>query len=354
VKILSVVGARPQFIKAAVLSEGLRKEHEEILVHTGQHYDREMSKVFFSELHIPKPDYNLGAGSGTHAEQTATILKRIEEVMILEQPDLVLVYGDTNSTLAAALAAVKVHMQIAHVEAGLRSFDKLMPEEINRVVTDYCSDYLYCPTQTAVKNLEREGRTKGVYKTGDVMADALYHYLPIAKERSEILKYCDVERRGYYVVTIHRPSNTDSESKLLQILQALRELDRKVVFVVHPRTDAKLTEFGLWKHLEGEGFACIPPVGYLDMLNLMNNAKKVLTDSGGMQKEAYIMGVPCITLRRNTEWVETLDGGWNTLVGSNKREIVEATLLDIKGLRKNDAFGNGCAVKCICSKLREL
>jgi UDP-N-acetylglucosamine 2-epimerase (non-hydrolysing) len=354
VKILSVVGARPQFIKAAALSRELRKEHEEILVHTGQHYDRDMSKVFFSELEIPKPAYNLGAGSGTHGEQTATILKRIEEVMLLEKPELVLVYGDTNSTLAAALAASKLHIQVAHVEAGLRSFDKSMPEEINRAVTDYCSDYLYCPTQTAVRNLEREGRTRGVYKTGDVMVDALYHYLPMAEQRTEILKYCGVEKRDYYLVTIHRPSNTDSESKLIQIFQALSELDRKVVFVVHPRTDAKITEFGLWKHLAGERFACIPPVGYLDMINLMNNAKKVLTDSGGMQKEAYMLGVPCITLRRNTEWVETLDGGWNTLVGANKREIWEAVLLDIKGLRRNDAFGNGKAAKCICRKLREL
>lgn len=351
-KILSVVGARPQFIKAAALSRELRKEHEEVLVHTGQHYDREMSKVFFSELHIPKPNYNLGAGSGTHGEQTATILKRIEDVMVLERPELVLVYGDTNSTLAAALAAVKLHIQIAHVEAGLRSFDKSMPEEINRAVTDYCSDYLYCPTKTAVINLQMEGIRKGVYLTGDVMVDALMFHRAEAEKRKEILVYCDVEDKGYYLVTIHRPSNTDSEHNLKQIFRALKDLDKKIVFLIHPRTDEMITRFALWRDLEG--FICLPPQGYLDTLNLMNHASKVITDSGGIQKEAYVLGIPCITLRENTEWVETLDGGWNALVGANKREIVEATLLDIKGLRKNDAFGNGNAAKCICRKLREL
>lgn len=351
-KILSVVGARPQFIKAAALSRELRKEHEEVLVHTGQHYDVGLSKVFFKELEIPKPDYNLGVGSGTHGYQTGSILWRVEEVMILEQPDLVLVYGDTNSTIAAALAAAKLHMHLAHVEAGLRSYDKLMPEEINRVVTDYCSDYLYCPSKTAVKNLEKEGRTEGVYNTGDVMVDALNHYLPVAEERSTILDRVAVEEKGYYVATVHRPSNTDSEAKLTQILKALGKLDRRVVFVIHPRTWGMITDFGLWKYLDGMKY--IPALGYLDMLKLMNNAKKIITDSGGIQKEAYVLGVPCITLRRNTEWTETLEGGWNVLVGSNETELLAAALQNPKMTRKNDAFGKGNAAKCICRKLREL
>jgi UDP-N-acetylglucosamine 2-epimerase (non-hydrolysing) len=351
-KILSVVGARPQFIKAAALSRELRKEHEEILVHTGQHYDVGLSKVFFRELEIPKPDYNLGVGSGTHGGQTGTIMRRIEEVMFLERPELVLVYGDTNSTIAAALDAAKLHIQLAHVEAGLRSFDKTMPEEVNRAVTDYCSDYLYCPTKTAVKNLEREGRTDGVYNTGDVMVDALNHYLPVAELQSTILDRVAVEEKGYYVATIHRPSNTDSEAKLTQIFKALSQLDRRVVFVMHPRTEQMITDFGIWKYLEG--IKVIPALGYLDMLKLMNNAKKILTDSGGMQKEAYLLGVPCITLRRNTEWTETLEGGWNVLVGSNDREILAAALQNPKMTRKNDAFGKGNAAKCICRKLRDL
>lgn len=351
-KILSVVGARPQFIKAAALSRELRKEHEEVLVHTGQHYDVGLSKVFFKELEIPKPDYNLGVGSGTHGYQTGSILWRVEEVMILEQPDLVLVYGDTNSTIAAALAAAKLHMHLAHVEAGLRSYDKLMPEEINRVVTDYCSDYLYCPSKTAVKNLEKEGRTEGVYNTGDVMVDALNHYLPIAEEHSKIIEGLALEEKGYYVATVHRPSNTDSEAKLTQILKALGKLDRRVVFVIHPRTWGMITDFGLWKYLDGMKY--IPALGYLDMLKLMNNAKKIITDSGGIQKEAYVLGVPCITLRRNTEWTETLEGGWNVLVGSNETELLAAALQNPKMTRKNDAFGKGNAAKCICRKLREL
>lgn len=351
-KILSVVGARPQFIKAAALSRELRKEHEEVLVHTGQHYDAGLSKVFFKELEIPKPDYNLGVGSGMQGEQTGKMLISLEEVMFLERPELVLVYGDTNSTIAAALAASKLHIQIAHVEAGLRSFDKSMPEEINRTVTDYCSDYLYCPTQTAVRNLEREGRTEGVYNTGDVMVDALNHYLPVAEERSTILDRVAVEEKGYYVATVHRPSNTDSEAKLTQILKALGKLDRRVVFVIHPRTWGMITDFGLWKYLDGMKY--IPALGYLDMLKLMNNAKKIITDSGGIQKEAYVLGVPCITLRRNTEWTETLEGGWNVLVGSNETELLAAALQNPKMTRKNDAFGKGNAAKCICRKLREL
>jgi UDP-N-acetylglucosamine 2-epimerase (non-hydrolysing) len=353
-KILSVVGARPQFIKAAALSHEIRKEHEEILVHTGQHYDREMSKVFFSELHIPKPNYNLGVGSGMQGEQTAKMMMRLEEVMVLERPELVLVYGDTNSTLAAALVAKKMHIHIAHVEAGLRSYDKEMPEEINRVVTDYCSDYLFCPTQTAANNLAGEGIWKGVYNTGDVMVDALHHYLPEAEKRNEILKYCDVTDKDYYLLTIHRQSNADSEHNLKHIFSAVKQLDKKVVFLIHPRTDEKITRFGLWKELSGDHFACLPPQGYLDTLNLMNHASKVLTDSGGMQKEAYILGVPCITLRENTEWVETLEGGWNILTDSDEDKIIAAALQHTTMTRKNEAFGKGKAAKCICRKLREL
>ncbi len=320
-KILSIVGARPQFIKCAPLSRELRKEHEEILVHTGQHYDYGLSDIFFEELNIPKPDYNLGIGSGSHGEQTGNMLIEIEKVLLKEKPDIVLVYGDTNSTLAGALAAAKLHVRVAHVEAGLRSFDRTMPEEINRVLTDHVSDLLFCPTQTAVDNLANEGISKGVHLVGDVMVDALLYNRKVAEEKSRVIEELGLERGKYLVITVHRPSNTDSRENMSNIIDALAEIGETVVFPVHPRTKKYLKGYGLDIP---ENVRLVEPLGYLDMLKLMTGARKILTDSGGMQKEAYMLGVPCITLRENTEWVETLEGGWNVLVGADKNKIMGA------------------------------
>jgi len=318
-KIVSIVGARPQFIKCAPLSRELRKVHHEILVHTGQHYDHDMSDIFFEELNIPKPDYNLGIGSGSHGEQTGKMLTEIEKVLLKEKPDLVLVYGDTNSTLAGALAAVKLHIRVAHVEAGLRSFDRNMPEEINRVLTDHISDILFCPTQTAVDNLSKEGITQGVHLVGDVMLDALEYNKTVAEKKSKILEVLGLKKDKYLVITIHRPSNTDSRENLNNIIKALREIGEAVVFPVHPRTKKFLQEYGLDFPAN---VRLMDPLGYLDMLKLMAGARKILTDSGGIQKEAYMLGVPCVTLRENTEWVETLEGGWNVLVGGAGIDIM--------------------------------
>ncbi|HYN44818.1 MAG TPA: UDP-N-acetylglucosamine 2-epimerase (non-hydrolyzing) [Candidatus Limnocylindrales bacterium] len=321
-KILSIVGARPQFIKCAPLSRELRKVHQEILVHTGQHYDHDMSDIFFEELNIPKPDHNLGIGSGNHSEQTGKMLTEIEKILLKEKPDIVLVYGDTNSTLAGALAAVKLHIRVAHVEAGLRS-ERSMPEEINRVLTDHISDILFCPTQTAVNNLAKEGIMQGVHLVGDVMLDALSYNLEVAQKKSRIIEELGLEKKKYLVTTVHRPGNTDIIDNMKNIIGALGESGMPVVFPMHPRTEKRLQEYGLLERLPGN-VRLIKPLGYLDMLMLMANARKILTDSGGIQKEAYMLGVPCITLRENTEWMETLESGWNTLTGANKSKIIKA------------------------------
>jgi UDP-GlcNAc3NAcA epimerase len=345
-KILSIVGARPQFIKCAPVSRELRKEHEEILIHTGQHYDPEMSDIFFKDLQIPEPGYHLEVGSGSHGQQTGIILERLEPVLIKEKPDLVIVYGDTNSTLAGALSAVKLHIPIAHVEAGLRSYDRTMPEEINRIVTDHISNLLFCPTKTAIDNLAKEGITQGVYLVGDVMVDALMHNAEIAERKSPIIKKLGLKKGCYYVATIHRPGNTDNQKNLTSIIEALRESEKTVVFPVHPRTKKYLHEYGLLDSLS-ENIRLIDPLGYIDMLLLLKHAKKILTDSGGIQKEAYVLGVPCITMRENTEWIETLTGGWNVLVGADKDKISTALLADIKTNTDNSVFGKGDAVSNI-------
>ena len=341
-KIVSIVGARPQFIKCAPVSRELRKEHEEILVHTGQHYDHGMSAVFFEELAIPEPDYNLGIGSGTHGRQTGAMLGAIEDVLEKEEPEIVLVYGDTNSTLAGALAAAKMHVPVAHVEAGLRSFDRRMPEEVNRVLTDHASDILFCPTATAVRNLAAEGVTEGVFLVGDVMVDAMNHNRAIAEERSRILEDAGVRPGEYLVVTVHRPSNTDSRENMAAIIGALGEAGVPVVFPVHPRTRKFLLGYDLLAAMP-ENIRITEPLGYLDMLRLMAHAKKILTDSGGVQKEAYMLGVPCITLRENTEWVETVEAGWNVLVGAEREGIVDAIRQFSPGFLQKRIFGEGDA-----------
>ena len=350
-KIAGIVGARPNFIKCAPLSVEIRKEFDEVLIHTGQHYDYEMNKVFFDELKIPEPDYHLDVGSGTHGEQTGEMLKRTEEVLIKEKPDLVLVFGDTNTTLAGALAASKLHIKVGHIEAGLRSFDRKMPEEINRVLTDHCSDLLFCPTETAVENLKREGISKGVYLTGDVMVDALKENIEIAEKKSMILDELSLKPKQYYLATLHRAENTDDFNRLRDIADAFCEIGN-LVFPCHPRAEKMLKNFNLWDKVTRK-VKVIKPVGYLDMLILEKHAKKILTDSGGIQKEAYIFKVPSITLRENTEWVETVEDGWNVLVGANKEKIVKmANDFEPKG-RQRDVFGKGDASEKIVEVIKE-
>jgi UDP-GlcNAc3NAcA epimerase len=320
-KVVSIVGARPQFIKAAVLSRELRKEHTEILVHTGQHYDANMSDVFFEELDIPKPEYHLGIGSGSHGQQTGAMLAAIEAVLVKEQPDWVLVYGDTNSTLAGALAAAKLHYRVAHVEAGLRSFNRAMPEEINRVLTDHVSDLLFCPTQTAVDNLKAEGIERGVHLVGDVMYEALMWAVERASVTSTILERLNLTPKQYLLATVHRAENTDDPERMAGILEAFNQIDEIIVWPVHPRTREKLKKMN-WQR--GNHLHLIEPVGYMDMAILESAASKILTDSGGIQKEAGWLGIPCITLREETEWIETVSNGWNILVGSNATAILSA------------------------------
>lgn len=352
-KIVSVIGARPQFIKCGPLSRVLRKEHNEILIHTGQHYDPEMSEVFFNELDIPQPDYNLGIGSGSHGEQTGKMLFEIEKILMKENPDLVLVYGDTNSTLAGALAASKLHIKIAHVESGLRSFDQTMPEEINRVLTDHISSLLFCPTDTAVVNLHNEGIISGVYNVGDVMFDALSYNQRIAEKKSSILEDLGLTSNDYMVATVHRPSNTDSFENLSSIVKAFCDAKLLTVFPVHPRTEKYLKQYGLWKKL-CDSIKIIPPVGYLEMLKLMTHARKILTDSEGVQKEAYILGVSCITMRENTEWIETVEDNWNILVGANYEKIMDA-ITNFEGAeRRSNVFGTGNACINICEILKSI
>ena len=344
-KVLSVVGARPQFIKCAPVSRELRKVHEEILVHTGQHYDYLLSEVFFRDLGIPAPDYHLDIGSGSHGVQTGRMLAAIEEVIAKEEPEIVLVYGDTNSTLAGALAAAKMHVPVAHVEAGLRSFDRRMPEEVNRVLTDHASDLLFCPTETAVANLAAEGITRGVHLTGDVMVDALQENLALAKERATV----DLPATGYFLATVHRASNTDDPVALRAIMAAFALLEAPVIFPAHPRTRKKFAEYGI---APAANVSVVEPLPYFDMLAALAGARAVLTDSGGVQKEAYILKVPCVTLRENTEWVETLEDGWNVLVGADADRIV-AEAERGGGGRHSARFGDGHAAARIAAIIRE-
>lgn len=352
-KIVSVIGARPQFIKCAPLSRIIRNSHKEILVHTGQHYNANMSGIFFKELNIPEPDYNLGIGSASHGEQVGRMLIEIEKILVEENPDLLIVYGDTNSTIAGALAASKLHIKVAHVEAGLRSFDRAMPEEINRVLTDHMSDFLFCPTKVAVCNLKTEGITSGVSNVGDVMVDALLYYSKLADQKSMILEERDLISKDFILATIHRPVNTDNAENLFSIFKALFDSDENIVLPIHPRTEKYLKHYGLWEKLTSK-LLIIPPLGYLDMIKLMTNAKKILTDSGGIQKEAYLLGIPCITLRENTEWVETVETGWNVLVGASYEMIRDSIKNFNTPLSRTNIFGEGDTSKKICKFLDEL
>ncbi len=358
-KIVTIVGARPQFIKAAPFSRAVRRRHTEILVHTGQHYDPLLSDVFFDELALPRPDYHLGAGSGSHGRQTGQILERAEEVMWKEQPDAVVIYGDTNSTLAGALAAAKLAIPVAHVEAGLRSFVRDMPEEINRVLADRISTWLFAPTETAVENLRAEGvplanadeaiadpatntLKPATYLTGDIMCDALQQNAAIAEQKSRVLDQLALRPGEYVLATIHRAANTDDVARLGEIFDALALLHETVILPLHPRTRAAL----LGTDIEVEpSVRVVDPVGYLDMLQLQRHARTVLTDSGGVQKEAYLLGVPCVTLRDETEWPETLAAEWNVLAGADCERILRAARRPRPATAPPPVFGDGHAAE---------
>jgi UDP-N-acetylglucosamine 2-epimerase len=346
-KIVSVVGARPQFVKLWPVSRALRRRHIEVIVNTGQHYDFEMSGAFIRDMDIARPDHNLEVGSGSHAEQTGRMLMGLEKVFIQERPDAVLVFGDTNSTIAAALAAAKLHMPVAHVEAGLRSYNRDMPEEINRVLTDHLSAWLFCPTQTAQHNLAREGITTGVSRVGDVMLDAVLHFSGMA-DASGIFEEYGLERGRYLLATIHRASNTDSTDALATLLAAFGAIDEPIAFPVHPRTRRALDAAKLTL---SSNVRPMNPVGYLEMLALEKHARMVLTDSGGMQKEAFFFGVPCLTLRTETEWTELVEAGWNRVVGLDRERIVEAVRAWMPDGPRPDLFGKGDASERIAALL---
>jgi len=316
VRVLTVTGNRPQFVKAAAVSRRLRKEHEEVLVHTGQHYDDELSRVFFEELEIPRPDVELGIGGGSNTSQTARQLAALEPIVAEVEPDRVLVYGDTNSTLAGGLAAAQASIPVAHVEAGMRSFDRAMPEELNRVLTDHLSSLLLCSTPTAVANLEREGASGRIVLVGDVMADMSLALQPLAHERFELLARLGLRPGEFLLATAHRAGNVDDPAALARLVELLLALPLPTVLPLHPRTRARLEAAGTLARLEAAGHLhVLAPLGYLDFTSLLVNARAVLTDSGGVQKEAYLASVPCVTMREATEWVETVEAGWNRLVG---------------------------------------
>jgi len=333
-KILTVIGARPQFVKAAVVSRAIRNFSgiSEVLVHTGQHYDDNMSDVFFREMDIPSPAIHLGIGSGSHGKMTGRMLEKIEEVLVREKPSIVLVYGDTNTTLAGALAAAKLHIPVAHVEAGLRSWNFQMPEEINRILTDQLSHWLFCPTDTAVENLlsegirEKLGAGRKVRNVGDVMYDAVLYYQAKASPSAMIEQFVRENGAGYVLATVHRAENTDCPERLMKIFDALQEVARQVPVIcpVHPRTAARLAEQGIDLSSSSRNLYLCNPVGYFDMLTLQKSCRLVMTDSGGVQKEAYFFRKPCITLREETEWVELVQEGWNLLAGAEPDRILVA------------------------------
>ncbi|KOA21117.1 UDP-2,3-diacetamido-2,3-dideoxy-D-glucuronate 2-epimerase [Clostridium homopropionicum DSM 5847] len=343
-KIITVVGARPQFIKAAAVSGIIREKHQEILIHTGQHYDENMSEVFFQELDIPKPDYNLNIGSGNHGEQTGKMLIELEKIYIKEKPDLVLVYGDTNSTLAAALCASKLLIPVAHVEAGLRSFNMKMPEEQNRILTDHLSKFLFAPTETAVINLHKEGIIKGVFNIGDVMFDAVLKFKDLSRNKIDFLNKLGLSENEFILSTIHRAENTNYIDRLENIIGALSESNKKIVLPLHPRTKKYISEYGL---KVGENVKIIEPVGYLEMVLLESMSQKIVTDSGGVQKEAFFLGKPCITMRDETEWVETVQNDWNMLTGTNKAKIIDGILNFAPSKEQEKIFGDGKAASKI-------
>ena len=343
-RIVSVIGNRPQFVKAAAVSRPLRERYEEFIVNTGQHYDDELSRVFFEELGVPAPALELGIGDGSATSQTWRMLQALEPALEQLGPDLVLVYGDTNSTLAGALAAAQRHVPLAHVEAGMRSFDRAMPEELNRVLTDHASDLLLCSTDTAVANLEREGVRGEVQLVGDAMADVTLAFAPVAEQRSRALEEHGLEPGAFLLVTAHRPGNVDDPQRLARLVELLEALPLPAVFPLHPRTRARLEASGLLDRLEAAPhLRVVRPLGYLDFLTLARHARAVLTDSGGVQKEAYLLGTPCVTLRDTTEWVETLQTGWNVLVDLDSAAALSALERPPPAGERPELYGGGRA-----------
>ena len=363
IQTITIVGARPQFVKAAMVSRAIVNHNrnnnlvvEECLLHTGQHYDYNMNDVFFEKLDIPQPTWILDCGRGRHGAMTARMLIEIEQVLLENRPDYVMVYGDTNSTLAGALAASKLHIPVLHVEAGMRSFNKLMPEEINRVLTDHISDYLFCSTYAAVRNLKQEGITERVHHVGDVMYDAALAFGEIAEQTSTILSSLQLTAKQYYLCTVHRAENTDNKERISQIMEALAEIARKdcpVILPLHPRTRKLMDNWHLCHETESnKAFRFIEPVDYLDMIMLEKYAKTILTDSGGIQKEAYFHRTPCITLRDETEWVETIASGWNQIAGYRKENILSC-LTNKMPQTEIDEYGDGHAADTIIHALFE-
>ncbi len=343
-RIVTVIGNRPQFVKAAAVSRPLREGHEELIVNTGQHYDDELSRVFFEELDVPAPARELGIGDGSSTSQTWRMLQALEPVLEELRPDLVLVYGDTNSTLAGTLAAAQRHVPVAHVEAGMRSFDRAMPEELNRVLTDHASDLLLCSTETAVANLRREAAAGEVQLVGDAMADVTLAFAPIAGERSRAVEELDLTPGEFVVVTAHRAGNVDDPARLERLVALLEALPMPTVLPLHPRTRARLVAAGLLERLERAPLLrLVRPLGYLDFLTLTRNARAVLTDSGGVQKEAYLLGTPCVTLRSTTEWVETVDAGWNVLVDLDVDAALQALDRPPPPAERPELYGGGRA-----------
>ncbi|MCP9489064.1 MAG: UDP-N-acetylglucosamine 2-epimerase (non-hydrolyzing) [Solirubrobacteraceae bacterium MAG38_C4-C5] len=353
-RLLTVVGNRPQFVKAAAVSGPLRERHEEVLVHTGQHYDRELSQVFFDELGLPKPDHHLALGTGSNTAQTARMLEALEPLLGSVAPDAVLVYGDTNSTLAGGLAAAQRGVPVAHVEAGMRSFDRSMPEELNRVLTDHLSALLLCPTQAASQNLEREGAAGEVVVVGDVMVDVAQLVQPRARVRTDLIEAHGLRPGEYALVTAHRAGNVDDSVRLGRLVELLERLDRPVLFPVHPRTRARLDAAGLADRLaSAEGVHVTHPLGYLEFTALLCHADVVLTDSGGVQKEAYLAGVPCVTLRANTEWMETVQTGWNALADLDVERALAAAARDVP-VQRPQLYGDGKAGERVVAAIESL
>jgi len=343
-KIISIVGARPQFIKLGPLSKEIRKDYEEIIVHTGQHYDENMSQHIFKDLEIPEPDYNLEVGSGSHNVQTAEMLKKIEIVIEKEIPDLMIIFGDTNTTVAGSLTAAKMQIPSVHVEAGLRSFNKKMPEEINRIIADHVSDILFAPTNEAIKNLTNEGLLEKAVKTGDIMVDAIKSNIRKARENSSILKRLGINSDAYYLLTLHRPYNVDEPDNLKKILCNLNQIKEQIIFPCHPRTRAIVKKYNI--NL-GQNIKLIEPVGYLDFLQLESGAQKILTDSGGIQKEAYMLKIPCITIRTETEWVETVQDGWNLLLPATSDKFAESIQTFQPQSVHSNVFGENVAKRMV-------